>query len=510
MDEKCLKAPVYTTETVFKDSAEVPIDIEFNLPDYCPEISRILKCRAVPRVSSKTVNNRSVSVSGSVTVTVIYADSDNMINSYEYQYPFSKSFETGEDTDGADVFVKLKCEYINCRAVTERKIDIHGAVGVYVLLTCRKSREILTDIDDDGIEVRRENAPATTPISLGEKYVILDEELEIGSSQPDIRCLIRYDAAASIAECKLLAGKAVVKGSVAVNLLYKGEGGEMQSYNSVIPFSQFIEIEGVDEDCECEASADVAYLEIKPGFSSGENTRAFLLDGKMLITVKAFCENEIEVISDAYSKKFEAQIISEDICINKTLCSINDTFVTKENLELPGNGVSGICDVWCDVKSEKTTVEGDCLIVSGTVNANIIAVDSDGAPAFYERPIDYLYSYKLPSGTGDLRADPDVTVNEINYTISGENSAEIRLTMAVTATVYDCRKLPLVSNVELDKSKPLTAPNRAALTVYFAESGESLWQISKHYLADVGEVRRINDIEGDKLAKRQMILVPAN
>ncbi|MBQ2315910.1 MAG: DUF3794 domain-containing protein, partial [Clostridia bacterium] len=83
MEQKNIRIPVYSNETVFCDSAEQPIDVDFTLPDYCPDIQKILKCRAVSRISSKGINGGTVTVDGSVTVTVIYCDGSGALNSYE-------------------------------------------------------------------------------------------------------------------------------------------------------------------------------------------------------------------------------------------------------------------------------------------------------------------------------------------------------------------------------------------------------------------------------------------
>ena len=58
MESKKLKTKVFTKEVVFTDSAEVAVDTDFIMPDYCPEISKILKCRSVARISSKSVSGR--------------------------------------------------------------------------------------------------------------------------------------------------------------------------------------------------------------------------------------------------------------------------------------------------------------------------------------------------------------------------------------------------------------------------------------------------------------------
>lgn len=507
MEEKCKKAPVFSVETVFKESAEVPVDIEFNLPDYCPEISRILKCRAVPRVSSKSAANRGVTAEGSVTVTVIYADGDEIINSYEYQYPFSKSFETETDTDGGCVTLKAKCEYVNCRAVTGRKIDIHGAVGLTVTVTRRVKKEIVCGVEDDGVKTRRISVPATVPEITAQKYLILEEEIELGAADGDIKCLICYDASAAADECKLLADKAVVKGSVAVNLLYRGEDGSVQPLSSSIPYSQLIEAPGAEEGQLCEASAYLAYLEIKPKFSSAGGARAFSVDGKVGITVKTYTDSGIDLITDAYSLKYEAQIENTDICVNKLLLNINDAFTAKKDIDLSGAPVSRIFDIRCDINEENTAINGDCARISGTVVAGILAEDAAGAPQYFEKTVEYEYTCKLPAGCENIAVEPCVTPREVNYTLASENRMEIRVQMSVFAAVYECEKIPAVSGVALDESKPVTGAGRPSMTVYFAEEGESVWDISRRYLADNVKVMKINGITGDNITGRQMILL---
>ena len=200
MEEKKLKTPVFAMETVFNDSAEIPIDIDFTLPDYCPDVAKILKCRAVSRIVSKSVGGRSVTVDGCVTITVMYADNDARLCSYEYQYPFNKIFETGIDTDGTVLRAGTRTEYINCRAVTGRKIDIHGAAGVFINLCQRKCTEVISDIDDKNIELLRGSAPATSPMGMSEKYIIIEEDIEVGQGQPAIQSVLRYDVAAAVKE----------------------------------------------------------------------------------------------------------------------------------------------------------------------------------------------------------------------------------------------------------------------------------------------------------------------
>lgn len=508
MEDKNLKVPVFVNETVFADSTEQPIDIDFTLPDYCPDIIKILKCRAVSRISSKSSGGRSVTVEGVVTVNVIYSDDCGRLCSYEYQYPFSKSFESNVDCEGCALLCKTKCEYINCRAVTSRKIDIHGAAGIYVRLQKRKCTEIVSDVDDECIELRRGCAPATSPMGYADKYLMVEEEIEISQGQPPIRSLIRYDACAAVKESKILQGKIMVKGELVLTLLYCPDEGGTQQVRSVIPFSQLLEIEGINDMCECEADADIAYLEIKPRVNASGDAKSFQLNAKLLVSCESFCNNDIEVIFDAYSRKYEADIIKNEVCFNKICHNINESFNCKKNLEFPEGALQGIEDMWCDVRTDSVKCLEGNIVFCGTVIAAVVARDNSGEPSLYEKPIEFEYKCPIDESDDTIRCEPQIKVASSNYTLTSSGNMELRIELAINAAVYKCTKLPLITDVRINDKQQIHNKAKGAMTIYFASTGESVWDIARRYCAAVEEIKQINDINEDVLADDEMILVP--
>ena len=77
MQQKCLKSDIYTNEIFLCDSFEQAIDVDFSLPDYCPDISKIFKCNAVPRIASKSINGSTITIDGNVVITILYCDKEN-------------------------------------------------------------------------------------------------------------------------------------------------------------------------------------------------------------------------------------------------------------------------------------------------------------------------------------------------------------------------------------------------------------------------------------------------
>ena len=510
MEQKNLKTSIVGFDTVFSESAECPIDVDFTLPDYYAEISKILKCCATARVSSKGINGNTISIEGTVTLTVIYCGSDKSINSYEYQYPFSKSFDIGANEGNSQINVKTKCEYINCRAVTGRKIDIHGAVGIYVDLLRRCVTEVVSDCDCRDIELLRDSVPATIPLGNAEKYLIMDEEIELGAGQPDIRCIIRYDADATVTESKIMAGKSMVKGELLLKLLYApADNATPQTVRCKLPFGQLIEIDGISEDCECDSKVCIAHIEVKPRVSASGECRNLILNAKLLITSTCCCNNDVGVITDAYSRKYEAEVLKNMVCFNKIVENVNSNFSCKKKFEFGSDAISSITDMWCDTRIDTVKFCDNAMRISGVVSVYIIAQDSTCVPTFYEKMVDFEYAYPI-SIEGEYKSTPKITVTGVNYTFVGENEIELRIELNVCAAVYKCCNLPIITDIKVNDKIITSKKSDAAMTLYFASEKEKIWDIARKYSAGIEEIKQINDITEEILTVDKMILIPNN
>lgn len=509
MEQKCLKTSVYVNEVVYNETAEQPIDVDFTLPDYCADISKIFKCRAVSRISSKGINGKNIFVDGTIYITVLYADENFRLCSYEYQYPFNKNLEMTEECSSGNLICHSKCEYINCRAVTGRKVDIHGAVGIHCKVVKRKSTDIISDIDDHNIEQRRVIAPATIPMGYSEKYLIIEEEILLGQGQPLIQNILRYDAKSCVKECKIINDKIVVKGDMTVSILYCPDGNMTvpQLVKTTIPYSQIIDMEGVTDCCECETKSYIAFLEVKPRSSVSGELKSFSLTAKILLCSEAFCGNDVAVILDAYSRKYQASIKKNNICFEKIVDNISETYHCKKNLEVE-NTISTISDLWCDMQSVSTKFENKNMLVNGTLIVGMIISDNENRATYCEKVIDFDYKYEVNNLSDTMRCNPEIEVISAGYTITGANNIELRVDLGINAAIYQCNNMSLIVDMEIDENRLNERRAKGAMTIYFASENELVWDIAHHYNASVEEIMKINNLESDELTQGRMILVP--
>ena len=135
------------TEVVFDGCQEQPVDLTLSLPDYCPDIQRILKCQIYPCITSKSIVGDSLEVNGNTMLRILYVDSVGLpIRCCEKISTFTTNIPMKKTLDNPIAFVKAKVEYVNCRATSPRKLDIHGAFSVCAKVLEHVPQDIFVEV----------------------------------------------------------------------------------------------------------------------------------------------------------------------------------------------------------------------------------------------------------------------------------------------------------------------------------------------------------------------------
>ena len=151
-------------ENLYDSFAEQGIDCDIAMPDYCPDIMRILKCSVTNSITNSKISGDRATVDGSAKIRIIYTDEKNGIYTYEQDYPFSKFAELPSTFDGAMLSATAKTEYANCRAVSKKRIDIHGVISIRFRILGIKKDNVITGAQGDGVQLMKKEI--STDLSL--------------------------------------------------------------------------------------------------------------------------------------------------------------------------------------------------------------------------------------------------------------------------------------------------------------------------------------------------------
>lgn len=511
MDYKLNREALTSAEVIFDGCQEQPIDLDFSLPDYCPDIQRILKCQVYPSISNRNLMGDRLEVEGSATVRVLYLDANsNCIRCCENTHAFSTSIALRQPADNAIAFAKTRVEYINCRATSPRRLDIHGAFSVCAKVLQQAENDYVCGIEGDDIQQRKKVLPASKVAGFSQQQFSISEVLEISDGKPPAETIIRSGLTATVQDFKIVANKLIVKGEASLRLLYSPgiDSSEPEAMEYLIPYSQMLDCNGVTEECTCEISMDVMNFDVDvKSDSSGENT-LLELEAKMMASVVAYEDSEVTVVTDAYSTQFELSMDYKTKSMDTLMGIITDAVTQKSNFDLGDAGISKVIDIWNEISTVGAELENSQIIYKGKMNVCLLAVNIEGNPFYLERMVDFSCAHDWTKRGSQIRCDANVQVVNISYRITGATSIEVKSELKLTTSVYQQNSFKVLTDVTGDEDRPKMKDVSAALTIYYADAGESIWDIARNYCTSVDAIKAENDLTEETIEDRGMLLIP--
>lgn len=494
------------TITVFehgRTETECAVDGDFLLPDYCPDIAAVLKCTIAPAVLSRRQSGDSLLVDGQSTIRVLYLDEGRcVLHNFECMVPFTCSLPL-LDADGNLPYVRLRVNYLNCRAVSPRRLDIHGALTAYHDGGKKQTVQVLSDISGEGVHTRYAALNGVVSARTAEKIFSISEVVDLGGNKPPAECILRTQSVPTVTTVKTLTDKVIVKGTVKLMTLYAVSSAQGNTCRTVheFPFSQILDMEGAYEGMPCTVAADVLSenVHITPDQNGQGTLLAVALKICVCLDVKE--SEQMQVLTDAYTTRYPANTAMTRLAVETLQFTEQNTTALKEVLDMPGDNVSEIVDIWCEVVSVTTRQAEGCTYADGHLQICMPVRDTDGIIAYYEHVSDFSLQFDRPCD----RMSVQVSLSDIGYAVVG-NKIELHMELLTWCQGYVKTECTALQQFEL-QAEPYPT-ERAALRLCRVQKGESLWEIAKSCHTDVQAVMEENDITEDCVLQDCMLLVP--
>lgn len=495
-------APASVLDTV----AEQLADVDLTLPDYCPDIEKILKCSLSPKIQSKTLSGGQLSVDGVCTVTVLYVEAEHKtIRCCEHSVGFSQSFSARDAEENDIVLTATKPEYINCRALSPRRLVMHGAFSLYATVISARKTALFTPQGDD-LEVLWYNAALADLRSNCQEQFTVSEEISV-ADKPAIEAVLYSKVNAGITDVKAVSGKLLVNGEISVRLFYLTnlETGETAKLDYLLPFTQMIDCDGVTEETENILGCEVMSYDVRLKNDILSDKPAVAFDAMLCVSAQGYAAETPAIALDAFSTSLACAPQFAPIKYVEEVHGVNDTFIEKLSAKIDNGKLSKILDIYADYLTFDTVFADNALTAKGRVNLCILALNEQNYPVFIERACDY--ERKLSADGCDSMLFGSARVASVSYRLSDDSSVDIRCELKISGGALRNRSMKAVTEVEIFEDKPLP-PESCPLVLYFAKRGESLWNIAKAHSTRLDRLKAENAQEEPVLDSDQMLLIP--
>lgn len=499
------------SEVIYDGIQEQGIDMDYILPDYYPEVFKILRCEASPRITHYNLVDGKLTYELCVDVTVLYcSEGSKQLNSLKQKLTYSRSLDLGTNKNEAEITLVPKSDYSNCRAINQRRIDVKGVVTIRVKVISEKNSEVICDASGMNIQMKKQHVDYTVGKLLAEKNMSIDEAVELSAAKSSVISVVRTSCISDVPDVRVIANKVIAKGNCTVTVLYSCQDTgvpSMEIMNFSVPYSQIVDMNGVDETYHCFTDVCVTDCDVTPGSDKDGKTRK--LDCKIGLRVSccAVKSAHTELVTDVYSTKYPCESGFSQFRINKLPVNISESFSTKSVIEYNEGTVEKVYDIWCTVgnTAEKPEGSSDGINISGMLMISALIRNSEGNPVLIEK--ETAFDHTIPGEESD-KLNIYIKPCGCSYSISSDNKIEVTADLIICGKKYGTSEISGVSEIKILGDTVKSRDGNYSVKLYFCSEGENIWDIAKKYSTSVEEVMRENNLYDEKVNENCMLLIP--
>lgn len=497
----------------FDVSTAVDVTEDFSLPDYIPEVRRVVGVQSSATVDGKYLNGEELEADGSVRYTILYLGGDGGLSAL----PLTSAFDTkiavksaeGDSFGVEDLSLSASPETVTCRVTAPRRLTL----GAKVRLRLFSQRMM-------------DCSPQTT--------LLLEQQNPAGGQNPSMPTMAQptqtmaENTADSVRFLREKTGCAVGK-----SLRYNGEcGGELREREGtkVIAAKESLnltEAKPTPDGIAVSGEARIAVLLLTPDgvytTAKGrcavealvpceeENVLAAAAYGRCLLCevetgedglitwnmeydldVDVILGGESEVSVDGYSPHFageeayaEAQTLSLVRCVNGRL-TVSGSKPVRGGMQYAGG--------WGRAVFEKAERAGGRLILTGSAWITaLLCGDGDAISEECVIPVRYECDANGDGQEdGELYGHCEITVCDTSGRCDGE-TLNVTAELGLNGVFLAEKPMRYLSGLTLDPASPVERPKNV-LTLCVPEPSESDWDMMKRYRVSEGGLRKVGKV----------------
>ena len=479
------------------------------VPDYCPDIARIVESSGCLLLRSREISDGRVSVTGSVKMTVLYmADGAAGLKNLDYTIPFDEVLDNRLMPGCSEARIEGKLASVEVRTLNPRKIFTRAELSFCLVPYCKAQVTLCEGVEGAaayGIEMLHEMQDISIVKAVRQKDFTYTGDFAISSAKEPIREMLRSKICLRMTDNKVVSGKVLLKGIACVELLYLSESGKLCPVTEELPFSQIID--GVEDDGSVTADTwlHLTGVEVHGGSENDpDDPRAVSV--KLFICAFTALYQRLNVccVADIYSTSHELQIDAGSVELSRTPEYAVKEQSVREQLET-GTDVAEILGSEVSFGSVNLFEQDGKIVLRTGANIRVLYLDEGGAALCAERHCEVSAQADVPDGC--VPSVRSVCCGEISAAPSG-NGIEIRFPVRFTvetACMYHGKCLNAITAQERQED----GKNAPSLVLKPLSGGEKLWDLAKQYRTTVDSIVTANDLpDAVSAAVGELLLIP--
>ena len=483
---------------------------ELTMPDYYPEIRRIVSVFEDALPDSRYISDENLELSGTVAFTVLYIGDDGSLTSVPYEAEYSQSIPLRGNFDGSseDIFTYCTAEGAVCRPLGPRTLSLKAKVKSRICAYKKEDCTLKIQTDSGtapSTDVRRtlerlDGEIPTVKYSHFSTTGNLTGEKETTSGAKPVFCR----ASVLIKDTSAGRDSVNVKGEVEVSCLALSGEGLYRTYVIRLPFEEHVSAEGAEPGDVTAAYGRVAYVNVSAD-SDGSNLSA---DCEYDVDVHVARPLYVPVTRDIYSTIYNLEQTKDEKNTASLICLKNASRSVSGEGKRKSKPTEGEHIIHCNARAQADRVE----LREGTVTFSgscefccVIAAGGDCITETFSVPVKLEFSADGHRTTDDCIWKMHASPAGAECRLEGEKIFGKCELYIFAEAVGETKCAPVTAICE--KGADRQRPDNATICVVYPEKGKSLWDIAKEERFSISECESINHVKREDLSDGTPLIV---
>ncbi len=477
----------YVTMPVCRKMTTAELSGDYTLPDYQPELRRLLYVsgRALP--PAKYVGGGSVELDGTVEYQILYVGADGGLYSapltggYSLHLPM-ENLSAFDMNEGVCVFTTCTPESITARVTAPRKLSLRCrmkcTVGAYGQMPL--GERTVGEVDPATVCRLTEQVQTAALMSGRSDVISLSDEFALPFADARV---VNADAGVLVSEVSVVGEEARARGEVIVKLLCASEDGTMVTETKKLPFEGTLETEEMpNEDLSARVTGSVGELSVRV------EEDKILCDVQLILEAHMGGNMEVSYTADLYSTERPCRTTASEHAVPVFLGAVTGNLSQSERMVAAEKGIpegATVLDVYGSATVDGCEARDGRYVVNGQ-SRYVFLCEKGGEYSMTEVLLPLRYETEgrgLAPDWSDLCAD----VISCRGRVSGD-VLELDAELSIAGHFMGTQAIRALESVEFADQKKKKSGDTV---LCYPAPDDTLWNMAKKYMVAP------EDVEGD-------------
>ena len=499
-----------------KATSQITLDDDYNVPDYRPDIVKVIREKGELRFDEVKAGSGAVWVKGSLIFRVLYRSeqSSGKISCLKGEIPFQEKV----NLDGLQEYDKVAAagdiEDITIGVINSRKLNLRAVVVLSVQADEEVDEELTTQLENlEDYEQKISEQEALTLLAANRDICRQKSEVVLPSNKPNVREILWRSIELRNVENQIRDGKVFITGEVLMAVLYseEEENERLQWYETTVPLECEADCDAGDEEhiCKIKVTPIFMELEVKPDYDGEE--RILVLELSLNVDIRVWRESNLPLLADIYSLKRNVIPHRKERVAEKLLVKNYAKSRVAEQMELLENQekILQVCACEGHVNLERKELVENGIQAEGTITVELLYITTDdNMPVGSIREI-YPFSQliEVPEMREGLKIELDCGIEQLQAVMLDQEHIEMKAVVHLDLIAFLEQKIMNIEEIEEEPLDLELLQNRPGLVGYIAKAGDELWEIAKENHTTIQDILETNGWKEKELMSGDTILI---